>query len=165
MDRLSIPHCREAQKKITLSFQNLEAALPPGLPAGRRSSSPYGPLIPELATIGSIPGGSGRSAWRDREISMQSEPRRPQIILSYIGGHVVKRAPNIAIPSCGPALTCMSTLSLVFCAPNQPSHPPGAADITGLTRHYYRQPSPSLPLIGSAPFSRTLPDLTVRLSS
>ena len=29
--------------------------------------------------------------------------------------------------------TCMSTLSLVFCAPNRPSHPPGAADIRGLT--------------------------------
>ena len=35
---------------------------------------------------------------------MQSEPRRPQIILSYIGGHVVKSAPQIAIPSGGPAL-------------------------------------------------------------
>ena len=36
---LSIPHCREAQTKTTLSFQNLEAALPPGIPAGRRSNS------------------------------------------------------------------------------------------------------------------------------
>ena len=34
---LSIPHCREAHIKTTLStlsFQNLEAALPPGIPAG-----------------------------------------------------------------------------------------------------------------------------------
>ena len=31
---LSIPHCREAQTKTTLSFQNLEAALPLGIPAG-----------------------------------------------------------------------------------------------------------------------------------
>jgi hypothetical protein len=29
---------------------------------------------------------------RSREVWMQSEPRRPQIILSYIGGHVVKSA-------------------------------------------------------------------------
>jgi hypothetical protein len=47
---------------------------------------------------------------------MQSEPRRPQIIhgdtppkakqreeCPHIGGHVVKRAPKVAIPSCGPA--------------------------------------------------------------
>ena len=27
---------------------------------------------------------------------------------------MVKRAPNIAIPPCGPALTCMSTRSLFF---------------------------------------------------
>jgi hypothetical protein len=33
-DVLLIPQCREAQKKTTLSFQNLEAALPPGIPAG-----------------------------------------------------------------------------------------------------------------------------------
>jgi hypothetical protein len=31
---LSIPHCGEAHTKTILSFQNLEAALPPGLPAG-----------------------------------------------------------------------------------------------------------------------------------
>ncbi len=35
---------------------------------------------------------------------MQSEPRRPEIILSYIGGHVVKRAPKVTIPPCGPAV-------------------------------------------------------------
>ena len=37
---VSHPDRREASIKITLSFQNLEAALPPGIPAGRRSSSP-----------------------------------------------------------------------------------------------------------------------------
>ena len=91
---LSIPHCREAQTKTTLSFQNLEAALPPGIPAGRRSSSrssvrsfpslPFyegeapqayacgggdaSPIncMPELATIGSIPAANGRCAWRDQ---------------------------------------------------------------------------------------------------
>ena len=91
---LSIPQCRAAPIKITLSFQNLEAALPPGIPAGRRSNSrssarsfPYLPFhegeapqayacgggdaspincMPELATIGSIPAACGRSAWRDQ---------------------------------------------------------------------------------------------------
>ena len=78
---LSIPHCREARIKTTLSFQNLEAALPPGIPAGRRSSSRSSVLyMPELATIGSIPAANGRSAWRDREIWMQSEPCLPRII-------------------------------------------------------------------------------------
>ena len=28
------------------------------------------PLVPESATTGSIPGADGRSAWRDREISV-----------------------------------------------------------------------------------------------
>ena len=36
---LPIPHFSEAHTKTTLSFQNLEAALPPGIPAGRRSNS------------------------------------------------------------------------------------------------------------------------------
>ena len=73
--------------------------------AGRRSSNRSSVLyMPESATIGSIPAGSGRSAWRDREVWMQSEPRRPQIILSYIGGHVVKSAPQIAIAPCGPSV-------------------------------------------------------------
>jgi len=64
--------------------------------------------MPELAAIGSIPAANGRSAWRDREVWMHSEPRRPQIILSYIEGHVVKSAPQITIPSCGPArLACL----------------------------------------------------------
>jgi hypothetical protein len=35
----SLPHSRAAPIKSTLSFQNLEAALPPGIPAGRRSNS------------------------------------------------------------------------------------------------------------------------------
>jgi hypothetical protein len=39
-DALSTPHCREAHIKTILSFQNLKAALPPGIPAGRRSNSP-----------------------------------------------------------------------------------------------------------------------------
>jgi len=34
---------------------------------------------------------------------MQSEPCCPRIILSYIRGRAVKRAPQIAIPSCGPS--------------------------------------------------------------
>ena len=34
---------------------------------------------------------------------MQSEPGWPRIILAYIRGRAVKRAPKIAIPSCGPA--------------------------------------------------------------
>ena len=124
---LSIPHHCAAHTKTTLSFQILEAALPPGIPAGRRSSSRSSVrLMPELATIGAIPAGSGRCAGgivrspsffgNDRKtmprivfpavgktIGMQSEPRRPQIILLYIAGHVVKRAPKIAIPSCAPA--------------------------------------------------------------
>jgi len=41
-DRLHMSHSRhrEAPIKTTLSLQNLEAALPPGMPAGRRSNSP-----------------------------------------------------------------------------------------------------------------------------
>jgi len=75
-------HHRAAQTKTTLSFQNLEAALPLGIPAARRSNSRSSVrYVPELATIGSIPAGCGRSAWRDREVWMQSEPRRPRIIL------------------------------------------------------------------------------------
>ena len=38
--------------------------------------------MPELATIGSIPAANGRSAWRDREVGMQSEPGWPRIILA-----------------------------------------------------------------------------------
>ena len=142
---LSNLHCREAQTKTILSFQNLEAALPPGMPAGRRSNSRSSVrYMPELATIGSISAANGRPAWRDqgsffppwkkrsREVWMQSEPRRPQIILSYIGGHVVKRAPNIAIPSCGPAgPACLpqALASLPFLAPLSPAKP------TSLPRH------------------------------
>ena len=32
---------------------------------------------------------------------MQSEPRRPEAYSMYVGGHEVKRAPQIAIPPCG----------------------------------------------------------------
>ena len=82
-DALSIPCCREAHTKTTLSFQNLEAALPLGIPAGRRSNSRSSVLyLPELATIGSIPAANGRCAWRDREVWMQSEPCLPRIILA-----------------------------------------------------------------------------------
>ena len=57
---------------------------------------------------------------RSREVWMQSEPRRPQIILSYIGGHVVKSAPRCAHPPFrrAPAIfgrpACMSTRKLFF---------------------------------------------------
>ena len=82
---VSHPHHGAARTKTTLSFQNLEAALPPGIPAGRRSNSRSSVrYMPELATIGSIPAANGRCAWRDREVWMQSEPCCPRIILSYI---------------------------------------------------------------------------------
>ena len=77
----SHPECRGAQTKTPLSFQNLEAALPPGMLQAADPVACEVRLMPELATISAIPAGSGRSAWRDREIWMQSEPRRPKTIL------------------------------------------------------------------------------------
>jgi hypothetical protein len=47
---LSNLHCREAQTKTILSFQNLEAALPPGIPAGEPIQLP--PKPPLNAGIG-----------------------------------------------------------------------------------------------------------------
>ena len=123
---LTILHCREAQTKTILSFKNLEAALPPGIPAGRRSNSRSSVrYIPELATIGSIPAANGRSAWRDREVWMQSEPRRPDGVLN------VRRrargeegaADRDSFMRTVPA--CMSARSLIFLPISEPSRSRG----------------------------------------
>jgi hypothetical protein len=123
---LTILHCREAQTKTILSFKNLEAALPPGIPAGRRSNSRSSVrYMPELATIGSIPAANGRSAWRDREVWMQSEPRRPDGVLN------VRRrargeegaADRDSFMRTVPA--CMSARSLIFLPITEPSRSRG----------------------------------------
>jgi len=58
-------------------IQNIEAALPLGMVQAADPVARRAPLIPESATIGSIPGADGQSAWRDREIWMQSEQGWP----------------------------------------------------------------------------------------
>ena len=90
---LSIRHRRKAHTKTTSSFQNLEAALPPGIPAGRRSSSPQGPLHAGIGDHWFNSGGEWTvrmegsrivfPPWkkRSREVWMQSEPRWPRIIM------------------------------------------------------------------------------------
>jgi hypothetical protein len=81
-----------------------------------------GALEPGSCRVGRLidPAANGRCAWRDREVWMQSEPRRPQangdtpLAISVFGGvspHVGglvdgKWSGGAAIPSGGPALTC-----------------------------------------------------------
>ena len=77
---MSLPDRGAAPIKSTLSFQTLEAALPPGMLQAADPVAREVLYMPELATISAIPAGSGRCALRDREVWMQSEPRRPQII-------------------------------------------------------------------------------------
>ena len=79
---MSLPHPCAAPTKSTLSLQTL-GGLSPGVPAGRRSSSPSGPLIPELGETWFNSGGrmdGPHGGIKDcfshggKTIGMQSEP-------------------------------------------------------------------------------------------
>ena len=105
---MSHPHHREAPIKTTLSFQNLEAALPLGIPAGRRSSSRYASSIsrnwrPLVQFRGQIDGPHGGIAifgalfasWPRTYAKYSPRPMR------------LRLHPNLTIPPCGPAwLAC-----------------------------------------------------------
>jgi hypothetical protein len=102
--RASQPHRCAAPMKTTLSFQNLEAALPPGIPAGRRSSSRYASSKspnwrPLVQFGGRMDGAHGGIVRFGCNLSLIGRG----LYFAYVRGHEVKRAPNIAIPSCGPA--------------------------------------------------------------
>ena len=78
---MSLCNRREAPIKTTLSFQNLEAALPLGILQAADPVAREVLFIPELATIGSIPGANGRSHVRNREMWMRCETCWPRTIL------------------------------------------------------------------------------------
>ena len=86
---MSHSHHREAPIKSTLSFPNIEAALPPGIPAGRRSSSrPSVRLIPELATIGQFRGrmdGAHGGIVRSPSFFGNNRKTMPRIVFPAVG--------------------------------------------------------------------------------
>jgi hypothetical protein len=70
--------------------------------------------MPELATIGSIPAANGRSAWRDREVGMQSEPGWPRIILDVYPRPPGEEGAPDRDSFMRTGRTCMSTRSPFF---------------------------------------------------
>ncbi len=129
------PAFPRSPNKDNPSFQNLEAALPPAIRAGRRSSSrPSVLLMPESATIGSIPAANGRSAWRDREVWMPSEPGWPRIILVVYPRPPGEEGAKDRDSFMRTGRTCMSTPRLFPPCPS-PAH------LTGLTPTGARGPS------------------------
>ena len=121
--------------KSTTSFQTLEAALPPGMVQVSRSSSAQASSIPRIGDHWANSGANGRSAWRDREIWMQSEQGWPRIVLTVHprppceecakGRDSFTRTVQASFPR---------TFAFPACLPE--AFPP--ADVTRLRRHWGR---------------------------
>ena len=92
-----LPTSPQAPIKTTMSFRNLEAALPPGILQAADPVARKVLFIPELASLvqfrGALDGPHGGIV----RFGCNLSPIGRGLYFAYVRGHEVKRAPNIAI--------------------------------------------------------------------